>query len=180
MATVLHRTTKQLLKSAHTPNYPSNLWIHDPNLSAVSDPGNPKFWVIEGDTVREMTSVEKDTNYLAERKTEKCAEIKVRTRELAAQGFVFAGKTFPLDDEAVDRIVGTQPGRSNAGFTYPLRWNTIDDSDVFEIVDADTLHAFYLTALGTYRSHVDSGTALKDQVRAAVTIAAVDGVVDSR
>lgn len=180
MATVLHRTTKQLVKSAHTPNYPPNLWIHNPDLSTVSDPNNSKFWEIEGDSVREMTLTEKDTNYLAECKTEKCAEIKARTKELASQGFVFADKTFSLDDDAVDRVVGTQPGRDNVAFTYPLRWNTLDDMDVLDIANANTLHAFYLTALDTYRAHVDAATVLKDQIRAATTIAAVDAVVDSR
>lgn len=179
MATVLHRTTKQLVKSAHTPNYPSNLWIHNPDLSAVEDVDRV-FWVIEDDSVREMTATEKDANHLAQHKSEKYVTFDVKTDALIAQGFIYAESSFSLSDQAQNRIMGSHQARDDAAFVYPLKWNTLDDLDVLEIADSATLHAFYLTALGTYRAHVDSGTALKDQVRAATTIAGVDAVVDSR
>jgi len=55
MANVIHRITKQYLNSVNTPDYPKKDWIHNPILPACP----PKFWVIEGDTVREMTAAEK-------------------------------------------------------------------------------------------------------------------------
>lgn len=53
MATVLNRTTKQLLTSANTPDHPSNDWIINPDLSSVSGVP-PKYWVITGDVVSVM------------------------------------------------------------------------------------------------------------------------------
>ena len=55
MANVIHRITKQYLKSVNTPEYPISEWIHNPILPTCL----PKFWVIESDTVREMTAAEK-------------------------------------------------------------------------------------------------------------------------
>ncbi len=50
MAVVLNRTTKQLILSAHTPNFPVADWIINPNLSAVV--GQPtKYFIITGDVV---------------------------------------------------------------------------------------------------------------------------------
>ncbi len=57
MADVLHRVTKRLLRSVNDPDYPTEDWIHNPDLSAVA--GVPaERWVIEGDTVRAMTEAE--------------------------------------------------------------------------------------------------------------------------
>ena len=56
MANVLHRITKQYIKSVNTPEFPESEWIINPVL-----PDCPaKHWVIEGDLVREMTQEEKD------------------------------------------------------------------------------------------------------------------------
>jgi hypothetical protein len=38
----------------------------------------------------------------------------------------------------------------------------------------------YLTALSTKKAHLDSGTALKNQVRAATTHNEIDAVIDNR
>lgn len=58
MATVLNRTTKQLLVSVNTPDYSTATWIINPNLSAVV--GVPvEYWKITGDVVSEMDASEK-------------------------------------------------------------------------------------------------------------------------
>lgn len=50
MASVLHRTTKQFLQSANTPDHPTADWIINPDMSAVD--GQPsKYWIITGDVV---------------------------------------------------------------------------------------------------------------------------------
>ena len=60
MADVLNRTTGELLKSVHTPDYSTATHIINPDLSSVS--GVPsKYWGISGDTVSEKTQTEKDT-----------------------------------------------------------------------------------------------------------------------
>jgi len=59
MATVLNRTTKQLIGSANTPDYPLVGWIIEPDLSAVA--GVPvKYWIITDDIISEMSQPEKD------------------------------------------------------------------------------------------------------------------------
>lgn len=56
MSNVIHRITKQYLVSVNTPDYPTSEWIINPTLPSC----DPIYWVIEGDTVREMTQAEKD------------------------------------------------------------------------------------------------------------------------
>lgn len=59
MASVLHRTTKQYIPSANTPDYPVEQWIHNPDLTAVQ--GYPsQYWIITGDTVTLMSQAERD------------------------------------------------------------------------------------------------------------------------
>ena len=65
MATVLNRTTKQLILSANTPDYPIGEWIIEPNLSAVTGFAS-KYWIITGDVVTLMTQGQRDTVDAAE------------------------------------------------------------------------------------------------------------------
>lgn len=63
MANVLNKLTKQYLISVNTPDYPILEWLINPVLPNCDQ----KFWVIEGDTIREMTQPEKDAyTYLHE------------------------------------------------------------------------------------------------------------------
>jgi hypothetical protein len=56
MATVINRITKQVIRSAHTPDYPTDEWIINPDLPECQ----PKWWKIVGDEVLEMSQSEKD------------------------------------------------------------------------------------------------------------------------
>jgi hypothetical protein len=59
MAAVLHRTTKQYLPSANTPDYPVVDWIINPDMSAVA--GQPaQYWIITGDVVTLMDQAQRD------------------------------------------------------------------------------------------------------------------------
>ena len=78
------------------------------------------------------------------------------------------------------KMTGAHEVKDDAALTYPIVWNTIDDGDTVSLADAAALDAFYLTAVGELRGHLDSGTDLKDDVRAAADAEAVDAVVDSR
>ncbi len=167
------------LPSVNTPDYPVADWIHNPDLSALA--GIPKnHWIVVGDTVREMTAAEKDTNILDSVKASKLLAIDTRTDALIAGGFVYSSKTFSLSLPAQVKMNGSHMVRDDPAFAYPVIWNTMDDNDTISLADSATLDAFYLTALGTVRGHLDSGTALKDQVRAAVTVAVVNAIVDNR
>ena len=117
---------------------------------------------------------------LKKTKVDKIAAIDARTDQLIAAGFTYSGKVFSLSSSAQDKMIGSHQVKDDPALTYPIVWNNIDDTDSTSLADSAALNGFYLTALGTVRAHLDSGTALKDAVRAAADIAAVDAVVDSR
>jgi len=56
MANVLNKLTKQYLRSVNTPDFSPDEWLINPILPNCDQ----KFWLIEGDTIREMTNEEKD------------------------------------------------------------------------------------------------------------------------
>lgn len=116
-------------------------------------------------------------------KTQRMNEIDARTDQLFEQGFQYppdSGKVFSLSVRSQLKITNAWLARDEPGFTYPVRWNTRDNTDAHEMADATALNAFYMTAIGTARAYCDSGTALKDQIRAATTSAEVNAVVDNR
>jgi len=114
------------------------------------------------------------------RKTEKIAEIDARTDTLISQGFTFGGMVFSLSLEGQLRVEGMDRLRFDPACSYPISWNTKDDLEHTELADAAQLHAFFMTAVGTLRYRVDSGTALKNAVRSATTLAEIDAVIDTR
>lgn len=59
MAVVLHRTTRQLLRSVNTPDYPEADWIINPDLRAVAGFAS-KYWIITGDDVSLMSQAQRD------------------------------------------------------------------------------------------------------------------------
>lgn len=65
MSNVLHRTTKEFLRSVNEPDYPVQDWIHDPDMSAVAG-FDGKYWVINGDSVSLMSQAERDAVDAAE------------------------------------------------------------------------------------------------------------------
>jgi hypothetical protein len=107
-------------------------------------------------------------------------EIDYRTGELIAQGFVYATKTFSLSENAQTNILALDNTRDDPALSYPIEYNTIDDSDSYSVVDSTDMHSMYLTALATKKAHLDSGTVLKQQIRSAADEAAVNGVIDNR
>ena len=182
MASVINRETKEFLISVNTPNYPVEYWIHNPDMSNVE--GVPvKYWKIVGDNVLEMDSFEKDTvdaSNLDSYKDERASAIDARTDELISQGFEYATKVFSLSQNAQAQLMGINQVRNDEYVTYPIRWSTLDNKDAISISSADEVRVFYLTALATYRSYLDSGNTLKDSIRAAINKSEVDAVIDER
>jgi len=121
-----------------------------------------------------------DSRHLPTLRALKMAQVDTRTRALIQQGFVYGGKTFSLSENAQRNIMGMDQVRDDPAFTYPVRYNTIDDQDVIELSDAASVHSFFLAALGTYRAHLDGGVTLKDSIRTAPTIDAVKAITDPR
>lgn len=182
MSNVINRTTLQYLTKVNTPDYPTEDWIINPDLSALGSVDS-KYWKIDGDSVIEMSQAEKDVADAADLpalKTARYLEIDVRTGELISGGFLYAGLQFSLSTEAQARLMGINQVRENPAVVYPITWNNLSDTITYDLANAAEVLTFYLTAVGTYRAHVDSGTALKNQIRAAANKAAVDAVVDNR
>lgn len=99
---------------------------------------------------------------------------------IIAQGFEFDGMRFSCSLEAQSRALGMDQLRNDPLFTYPVKWNNSDDTNRIELATADVVHAFVLTGIGFYRAAIDSGTTLKDAVRAATTLDDLSTIVDSR
>jgi hypothetical protein len=64
MADVVHRTTVEYRTSVHTPDYPTETWIINPDLSSLTEVPW-RYWKVVGDAVVEMTQGEKDAVDLA-------------------------------------------------------------------------------------------------------------------
>jgi hypothetical protein len=115
-------------------------------------------------------------------KKAKRAAIDLRTDALIAEGFRFPpeqGPLFSLTPGAQQQLTSAYVSRNHPLFTYPVRWGSMEGTSI-ELSSAAELEMFYLLALQTARSHLDSGQALKARVVAASTKAAVEEVGDDR
>ena len=128
------------------------------------------YWV--KDTIEGLT--------LEQYKEMRYKEIDTRTAEIITQGFTYQNKVFSLSQNAQINILAINETREDPALSYPIIYNTIDDLDSYSVTDATDLHNMYLTALGTKKGVVDSGTALKDSVRIAVNETEVELIIDNR
>ena len=120
---------------------------------------------------------------LAAAKRVRCTVIDAHTDVLIEQGFQFPpgiGAFYNLTVKSQMRIEGLDRFRDDPLCVYPVVWNSLNDLIELSIPDSGTLHSFYLVALSTLRTRIDSGTALKAQVRAAQTMEEVAAVQDNR
>jgi hypothetical protein len=191
MATIVNKTTFQVLRSVNTPDYPTSQWLINPaGLSALEAASVPSmYWKLTagGDDVEEMTAGEKtvvddSAEYLDAEKDRRLEEINARTEELVEQGFEYpadSGNFFALDVGARENWSGLVQADDRGLLPFPQTVGTKDFDD-YVISDSTALANFYATALGTVKAHRESGQALRKQVRDATTRAAVDAVVDSR
>lgn len=115
---------------------------------------------------------------LASRKNERMAEVDKKTQELIANGFMWNSVCCSLSTRAQIRIMGIRIAKDD--ITYPLVWSGKNDQDSMELANASEVNSFFLTALGTVKATVDSGTALKNSIRACSNIDAVNLIVDGR
>lgn len=115
---------------------------------------------------------------LEEYKTARYNAIDARTTELVLEGFTYAGIQFSLSPSAQTNITNTYLARDI--MSYPIAWNSKDDTAVHNIQDATEVISFYGTALTTVRIIRDAGTIIKNNIRNATTIAEVSAIVDNR
>ena len=121
-----------------------------------------------------------DLNDLDQLKECRFQEIDDKTGVLISNGFTYDGKVFSLSVNAQTNILALDNSRNEPEIVYPITYNTIDDLDSYSVPDAATIHAMYLTALATKKGIIDAGTTLKQSIRDAVDIAAVNAIEDNR
>jgi hypothetical protein len=119
-------------------------------------------------------------NYLDHEKQKMHIEIDARTAELISNGYIYKEKAFSLSPNAQTNILALYSTKDEPEMIYPIRYNTIDDTDSYDLVDAADVKGMYLTALAFKKGFIDSGTALKDSVRAASTPEELTAIKDNR
>lgn len=115
---------------------------------------------------------------LLDYKHNRYVEIDNRTGELISVGYVYNSVRFSLSQNAQINISAVNQTRDE--LTYPISFSNIDDTETYSVVSSADMHGIYLTALGTKKTHLDSGSVLKDGIRDAVDEAAVDLIIDNR
>lgn len=117
----------------------------------------------------------------------KYALIDTKTQELIALGFSHAGKNFSLSANAQRywtglflSVIGGLVTDSDTPPTFPMEINTVDDQDTHDVLSVAEVTLIYGTMLVTVKGTIGSGTTLKDAVRAALTVEAVEAIADPR
>jgi hypothetical protein len=107
-------------------------------------------------------------------------EINERTAELIEGGYSYSGFNFSLSDRAQTNILALYSTKDDPVLSYPIKFNTIDDLNTFDAVNASEIANMYYSALATKKGYLDSGTVLKEQIRNATTQTEVDSISDNR
>lgn len=115
---------------------------------------------------------------LNEAKNIKYKLIDKRTGELISAGFTYNGVVYSMSENAQNNLIGAFISKD--GLTYPIYWNSKDDSSLLTINDSTELVNFYSSALTHKRTQQDNGTTLKNSVRDATTIDEVKAIIDNR
>ena len=133
-------------------------------------------WTWDGSTF----SPPQSTLTLDEARELRFGQIDARTNEIFATGFEFPGSGIRLSLSlgAQSRMIGLMMVRDQA--TYPIRWNALDDASFVDLLGPNDVIALFGSGAAALRSYVDGGTAIKNEIRAATTVAAVMAVVDPR
>ena len=113
MSTVVHRNTLEVRESVNEPDYDTSLWLIAPTI-----PDAPKrYWVVEGDDLREATDEEKvpiDIEYLAQQKEQlnqelreqynEALELRYQTRTLLYASYLLTKAMATMDEDVVDYL----------------------------------------------------------------------------
>lgn len=138
----------------------------------------PQYFKVAGGKIVPLDDVDKIS--LDTMKRRRYGAIDAVTDKIIARGFTFSGMRFSESVEAQSRALALDQLRDDPKANYPILWNNDDDTDVLQITDATMLHNFVLAGIAYYSSAIDSGSALKLQIRQATTVAAVLAVIDTR
>ncbi len=163
---------------------PEAATIHDPvDQDGKLSIGEGGIVTVENGGLRRMTNEEINAALLPKIKRLRFDAIDNRTQKLLEQGFEYPGGSdtyFSLSEKALLESFIMYAARNEVAFEYPYVVNSLDDTAQYSISDSAALRAFFLTGASALRNVVDSGTALKEQVRQATTAGAVLAVDDDR
>jgi len=115
---------------------------------------------------------------LDQEKKKKNKAIDQKTGVLISAGFSFNSKTFSLSSDAQRNWAEIHTNKDSANIPDPVPVTTVDDEEY--LLAKTDMDSFYWTGFAVIKGHLDSGRALKLQVKAATTIAGVQAVVDNR
>ncbi len=190
MAHVLHRTTKQWLKSVNTPDYPSGTWSITPSgwaaLEASAVP--TMYWKITGthpnETVSEMSSGEKDTvdnetARLAASKETRNTEVEGKTQDIIDAGFTYDSKVFGLSTQQQADLKSWKAKILDGTDTYPTDWVLLDFT-IYAIASRTAFEDLYQTCIDAVNAAWEGELTLKEQIYEAATKTALDAVTDGR
>jgi hypothetical protein len=114
-------------------------------------------------------------------KVAKANEIDARTEELVGEGFVASnGKRFTIDDSSLTRYHVLYATRLHGSMVYPVVITTYDGQNAQALNNSGMLASFTEEAFLAFEAIIASGSALKQQLIAASTLAEVEAVVDNR
>jgi len=128
-----------------------------------------------------VVDVQNDPATLLRRARElRFGEVDAKTDQIFGGGFEYPGSgvRLSLSSEAQSRMIGLMVIRDQA--TYPIRWNALDDASFVDLLGPNDVITLFGSGAAALRSYVDGGTAIKNEIRAATTVAAVMAVVDPR
>jgi hypothetical protein len=130
MANALHRFTLHYVESMDTNMLSPEVWVINPDLSEVLGL-DQKFWVIEGDSIRGMTTEEKNKKLLAQAKIDKNNEISDCRMFVFYAGFWWDGHAYELNAQSQSNIIATV-AFIMTGVPLPpgFTWRTADDVSV--------------------------------------------------
>ena len=166
-----------------------NKWLRDnytPNFKGSSQADNIYLYFeseSDEEVKTEITDFYNDIvefDWLESYKMQRFEDINNRTGELIEGGYTYSGFKFSLSDRAQTNILALYSTKDDPILIYPIKFNTIDDLDTFEAVNASDIANLYYSALATKKSYLDSGTVLKEQIRAATTQSGVNSIIDNR
>ena len=130
MANVLNRFTLEYVTSVDTSNYSPEVWVINPDLSAVENI-DKRQWVIEGNIVRHMNSEEINCCCLGPAKLQKKSEIGDYRELILASGFFWDEHVYETNDVSRANIIGTVAFiLSGVPLPEGFTWRTGDDCNV--------------------------------------------------
>ena len=121
-----------------------------------------------------------EADWLDAHKLQKLEIINSKTAEMIEAGYTYNGLQFSLSDRAQTNILALYSTKDDPILSYPIKFNTIDDLNTFNAVNASEIANMYYSALATKKGYLDSGTILKEQIRNATTQTEVDSISDNR